>query len=132
MGVLANRRRPLLPRLLAGRAAGPVFLAGRLPTRATATLDLDPPTGRARLSYRRAAALFAEHTGWTLHQLRTRRSPTPPRTAPTCPSCWPAPATPPSVPWSVTPASAPKPWPARSPKPILRVGAGKDDAISPG
>jgi integrase/recombinase XerD len=60
----------LLPRLLAGRTAGPVFLAGRLPSRATPTLDLDPATGRARLSYRRAAALFAGHTGWTLHQLR--------------------------------------------------------------
>jgi integrase/recombinase XerD len=60
----------LLPRLLAGRTAGPVFLADRLPTRVTPTLDIDPDTGRARLSYRRAAALFAEHTGWTLHQLR--------------------------------------------------------------
>ncbi len=60
----------LLPRLLAGRNAGPVFLADRLPTRAAPSVDLDPGTGRARLSYRRAAALFQEHTGWTLHQLR--------------------------------------------------------------
>ena len=60
----------LLPRLLAGRTAGPVFLAGRLPTRAAPALDLDPGSGRARLSYRRAAALFHEHTGWSLHQLR--------------------------------------------------------------
>jgi integrase/recombinase XerD len=60
----------LLPRLLAGRTTGPVFLADRLPTRAAPTVDLDPGTGRARLSYRRAAALFQEHTGWTLHQLR--------------------------------------------------------------
>jgi len=60
----------LLPRLLAGRTLGPVFLADRLPTRAVPALDLDPESGRARLSYRRAAALFQQHTGWTLHQLR--------------------------------------------------------------
>jgi integrase/recombinase XerD len=60
----------LLPRLLAGRSAGPVFLAERLPTQAAPALDLDPDTGRARLSYRRAAALFHERTGWSLHQLR--------------------------------------------------------------
>jgi integrase len=77
----------LLPRLLAGRAEGPVFLAGRLPTRSVATLDLCPVTRRARLSYRRAAEIFerstrrlahpgaspgqlAEFGGWTLHQLR--------------------------------------------------------------
>jgi integrase len=33
--------------------------------------DLDPATGRARLSYRRAAELFTQATGGaTLHQLR--------------------------------------------------------------
>lgn len=60
----------LLPRLLDRRADGPVFLADRQPTRAVPTLDLDPETGRSRLSYRRAAHLFQAHTGWTLHQLR--------------------------------------------------------------
>jgi hypothetical protein len=35
-----------------------------------AGLDLDPASGRARLSYRRAAELFRVRTGWTLHQLR--------------------------------------------------------------
>lgn len=73
----------LLPRLLAGRRAGPVFLADRRPTRVTAAGDLCPVTGHARLSYRRAAELFAAGTaagaaagaagsgeGWTLHQLR--------------------------------------------------------------
>jgi integrase/recombinase XerD len=60
----------LLPRLLAGRTSGPVFLAGRRPSRAAAALDLDPASGRARLSYRRAAELFQARTGWTLHQLR--------------------------------------------------------------
>lgn len=71
----------LLPRLLAGRSRGPVFLADRRPTRAVPAGDLCPTTGRARLSYRRAAELFAAATGpladpggqgggWTLHQLR--------------------------------------------------------------
>lgn len=71
----------LLPRLLAGRTRGPVFLADRRPTRPVPTGDLCPTTGRARLSYRRAAELFAAATrplaspvggadGWTLHQLR--------------------------------------------------------------
>jgi integrase/recombinase XerD len=63
----------LLPRLLAGRARGPLFLADRrpVPSRAPATLDRCPETGRARLSYRRAEALFREASGgWTLHQLR--------------------------------------------------------------
>jgi integrase len=61
----------LLPRLLAGRTTGPVFLADRQPTRAVPTVDQCPLTGRARLSYRRAAELFSDVTGgWTLHQLR--------------------------------------------------------------
>jgi integrase/recombinase XerC/integrase/recombinase XerD len=61
----------LLPRLLAGRTTGPVFLADRQPTRAVPTVDRCPLTGRARLSYRRAAELFRDATGgWTLHQLR--------------------------------------------------------------
>ena len=47
-----------------------MYLAGRRPTRAAAALDLDPASGRARLSYRRAAELFQARTGWTLHQLR--------------------------------------------------------------
>ncbi|MBV9173667.1 MAG: site-specific integrase [Chloroflexi bacterium] len=61
----------LLPRLLEGRTTGPVFLADRQPTRAVPTVDRCPLTGRARLSYRRAAELFSAATqGWTLHQLR--------------------------------------------------------------
>jgi len=62
----------ILPRLLAGRTRGPVFLAQR-PPRPGALLavgDTDPDTGRGRLSYRRAAETFTEHTGATLHQLR--------------------------------------------------------------
>ncbi len=78
----------LLPRLLAGRREGPVFLTARKSGRAVASGDLCPVTTRARLSYRRAAESFelatrplanpgASHEelekevhGWTLHQLR--------------------------------------------------------------
>ena len=62
----------LLPRLLAGRRRGPVFLSHLAPSpgRVPATLDLCPVTGRARLSYRRAEELLVEYTGWTLHQFR--------------------------------------------------------------
>ena len=61
----------LLPRLLAGRTTGPVFLADRQPTGAVPNMDRCPITGRARLSYRRAAELFSQATNrWTLHQLR--------------------------------------------------------------
>lgn len=72
----------LLPRLLRGRTAGPVFLAGgRAPAagrRAPAAGDICPATGRGRLSYPRAEYLFKQASaaldphekGWTLHQLR--------------------------------------------------------------
>jgi integrase/recombinase XerC/integrase/recombinase XerD len=66
----------LLPRLTKGRTAGPLFLTDRRARVPLAAGDLDPATGRARLSYRQAAALFtaatADVTGgpWTLHQLR--------------------------------------------------------------
>jgi integrase len=63
----------LLPRLIAGRTRGPLFLADRapVPTRAPAAVDRCPETGRARLSYRRAEVLFREASGGrTLHQLR--------------------------------------------------------------
>jgi integrase/recombinase XerD len=48
-----------------------VFLTGRRPAGAVTAIDLDPASGRARLSYRRAAELFRACTGWTLHQLRS-------------------------------------------------------------
>jgi integrase len=66
----------LLPRLLAGRTTGPVFLTDRRARLPLAPIDIDEPTGRARLSYRRAAELFERATAdavggpWTLHQLR--------------------------------------------------------------
>lgn len=72
----------LLPRLLKGRTAGPVFLADRRAPasgpRAPAAGDVCPVTGRGRLSYPRAEHLFKTASapldphgkGWTLHQLR--------------------------------------------------------------
>ncbi len=66
----------LLPRLLAGRRAGPVFLTDRAACIPLPGSDLDPDSGRARLSYRRAAERFTQTTAtlpggpWTLHQLR--------------------------------------------------------------
>ncbi|BAD60715.1 site-specific integrase [Nocardia sp. FDAARGOS_372] len=72
-------RLPLLPRMLAGRKSGPVFLTDRKARPSVAVNDVDPSTGRARLSYRRAAELFESHTlafddgPYTLHQLRHSR-----------------------------------------------------------
>jgi site-specific recombinase XerD len=69
----------LLPRLLAGRKSGPVFLTDRKARPSVAKNDVDPSTERARLSYRRAAELFEAHTEhyddgpYTLHQLRHSR-----------------------------------------------------------
>jgi integrase len=61
----------LLPRLLKGRATGPVFLTDRRARVPLAPSDVYEPTGQARLSYRRAAELFTDVTGGaTLHQLR--------------------------------------------------------------
>jgi site-specific recombinase XerD len=68
----ATRSARLLPKLIASRTSGPLFLADRAPapSRVPAQLDLDPVSGRARLSYRRAAELFKNATGVGLHQLR--------------------------------------------------------------
>jgi integrase len=69
----------LLPRLIAGRKSGPLFLTDRKAKPSVAKTDTDDSTGRARLSYRRAATLLEEHTAgmrrgpFTLHQLRHSR-----------------------------------------------------------
>ena len=61
----------LLPRLLNGRKTGPVFLTDRRARVQLPPGDLDPASGRARLSYSHAEALFKEASGGaTLHQLR--------------------------------------------------------------
>lgn len=53
----------LLPRMLKGRTTGPVFLTDRRARLMLPPGDLDPVSGRARLSYRRAAELFTAATG---------------------------------------------------------------------
>ena len=61
----------LLPRLLKGRRTGPVFLTDRRARVQMPPGDIDPASGRARLSYRQAEDLFkAASGGATLHQLR--------------------------------------------------------------
>jgi integrase/recombinase XerD len=63
--------------LLAGRTWGPVFLTDRRALAAPSPAGVCPVTGRARMSYRRAAEIFTALTqpldpaghGWTLHQL---------------------------------------------------------------
>ena len=52
------------------RQQGPVFVTHRRPNQAPALPDLCPDTGRGRLSYQQAWALFRNASGWTLHQLR--------------------------------------------------------------
>jgi integrase len=64
--------------LLAGRRYGPVFLTDRRAPARAAPADVCPVSGRARMSYRRAAEIFSVVTrpldpagrGWTLSQLR--------------------------------------------------------------
>lgn len=68
----------LLPRLIGDRREGPVFLTERRPApgRVRTARDVDPVTGRGRLSYDRAAALLGQATaderggGWNMHELR--------------------------------------------------------------
>jgi len=135
----------LLPRLLAGRRQGPVFLTARKPARAAASGDLCPVTLRARLSYRRAAESFELATrplanpGATAGSWRnctagpsiscgTPCSPTRPRTAPAPPCCSPGPGMPPSAPSSATRAPGPRPSPATSHAPTRPRSAASPNA----
>src|SRR5207245_1018013 len=52
----------LLGWLLAGRRHGPLFLTGRRAPAQAGVRDICPMTGRARMSYRRAAEIFTAHT----------------------------------------------------------------------
>ena len=137
----------LLPRLLAGRDRGPVFLAERRPTRPVASLDLCLVTHRARLSYRRAAEIFEQSTRRLAHQTRRRTSspssaagrsiscgtassPTKPNPAPTPRRCWPAPDTPPYAAWSDTPGLARKPSRGTSPPTTQPHDVGNPDSFA--
>ncbi|MEU0744437.1 hypothetical protein [Streptomyces sp. NPDC006134] len=111
----------LLPRLIAGRYRGPLFLTGRKTPAGTPTMDVCPETGRARLSCRRAEEVFEENTrllanplatpediedldGWTLHRFRHSALTHDAEGGTSTRCCRPAPVTPPSAPWSGTPA----------------------------
>jgi integrase/recombinase XerD len=100
----------LLPRLLKGRTRGPVFCTDRAAPTRTPTLDVCPVTGRARLSYRRAAELsttatrpLSEGDGWVLHQLRHSALTHEGEDDTNTRCCWPAPATPRSSRWNAMP-----------------------------
>lgn len=61
----------LLPRYLKGRKTGPLFLTERRARVQLPPADIDPASGKARLSYRQAEDLFKAHSGGaTLHQIR--------------------------------------------------------------
>jgi integrase len=74
----SDRSAELLPLLMGGRAAGPLFLTERRAAARVPAADRCPYTGRARLSARRAAELFQAATsrfdprgeGWNLRDLR--------------------------------------------------------------
>ena len=69
--VWASGAARLLPRYLAGRRRGPVFVTNRRPNQVPAGPDQCPDTGLGRLSYNRAWSAFKTASdGWTLHQLR--------------------------------------------------------------
>ena len=71
-----TRTARLLPRYLAGRDRGPLFLTDRRARVELPPGDLDPTTGHARLSYRRTEELLGTLTAhepggpWNPHQLR--------------------------------------------------------------
>jgi integrase len=77
----------LLSWLLVGRRSGPLFLTDRRAPPRVPPADVCPVTGRARMSYRRAAEIFTAATrpldpsgrGWTLHQLSAAGQPGPAR-----------------------------------------------------
>jgi integrase len=107
----------LLPRLLAGRTGGPVFLGGRRPpARLPASTWTRPAGGRGCRTGGRPRC-FGCAPGGRCISCATRLSLTPPRTAPTCRCCWPAPGTPRCARWSAMPAPDPRRSPATSPRP---------------
>jgi integrase/recombinase XerD len=79
--ILSGRTAELLRWLLSGRTLGPLFLTERRAIHPAMRADVCPLSGRARMSYRRAAEIFTAATqpldpagiGWALHQLRRPR-----------------------------------------------------------
>ncbi|MFE9890641.1 hypothetical protein [Streptomyces scopuliridis] len=131
----------LLPRLIAGRARGPLLLTGRKAPAGTPTLDVCPETGRARLSYRRAEEIFEENTrllanplaspediedldGFTLHRLRHSALTHEAEGGTSTPVLLARSRQPPSAPWSGTPAAASTRSPGTSPSATRPPAAG--------
>ncbi|MEH0449850.1 site-specific recombinase [Streptomyces sp. B21-102] len=122
----------LLPRLIAGRTCGPLFLTGRKawPEHRRWTYARRPdgpacPTGGPRRSLSTPRGCWPTRSPrprtsrtWTAGPCTgcgTPRSRTTPRAAPPPRCCWPAPGMPPSAPWSGTPDPVSTPLPATSP-----------------
>jgi hypothetical protein len=117
----------LLPRLIAGRTHGPLFLADRAPSpaRAPAAIDRCPETGRARLSYRRAEALSGRRrVDGPFISCATQPSPTWPSRTSAYRCSWPRAATPACARCSATPALEPR-RSRRSPRQLIP----PDDAV---
>lgn len=70
-----TRTAQLLGQLLGKRTRGPVFVSDRTPDDGTVpAADLDPDSGRRRMTYRTAARRLAAATGgWSPHDLRHSR-----------------------------------------------------------
>ena len=108
----------MLPRLLRGRTAGPVFLADRRAPasgpRAPSAEDTCPATGRGGLSYSRAEYLFKQASkaadphkkGWTPAPAAPQRPPAPGRRRPHRPR----------APGQVPPPAPGQPRPLRPPR----------------
>lgn len=70
-----TRTARLLGQLIGKRTTGPLFLSDRIPRDGTVpAADIDPESGRRRMTYRTAARRLAAATGgWTPHDLRHSR-----------------------------------------------------------
>jgi integrase/recombinase XerC/integrase/recombinase XerD len=102
----------LLPRLIRGRTAGPLFLADRRARVQLAAADLDSATGRARPATARPPACSQPGGPWTLHQLHHSALTHAARTGHPPPLSWRTAATPRSGRSPGTHGSRPSPWPA--------------------
>jgi hypothetical protein len=100
----------LLPRLLKGRRTGPVYVTDRRARVQLPPCDIDPASGRARLSYRQAEDLFkAASGGATLHQLRHSALTHDAENGASTPMLMASPATPRSPRWLGTHGRPPRP-----------------------
>jgi integrase/recombinase XerD len=133
----------LLPRLIAGRAEGPLFLTERRAPEGAPTMDVCPITGRVRLSYQRAEEIFEESTrllanplarpeqrddlqGFTLHRWRHSSLTHDAENGTSTPILMARSRQPRCGRWSCTPAPGWTRWPGTSPPRTRRPAAGSD------